>query len=139
MADTEKQVLGKFGEDIAADYLEKNGYRITERNLHIAKNELDIIAEDKDCIVFVEVKTRTCLYPEWGGYGVPSRAVDHKKRGNIVKAAKDYLFSYYGGKQPRIDVIEVYVFQRAGESFSPTVLNVNHIRNAVDARGRRLH
>ena len=73
---TDNQILGKLGEDIAADYLEINGYSIVSRNQRVAKNELDIIAEDKDCLVFVEVKTRSCLYPESGQYGIPSRAVD---------------------------------------------------------------
>ncbi len=139
MADTEKQLLGRLGEDIAADHLEKNGYKIVARNLHLSKNELDIIAEDDDYIVFVEVKTRSCLYPESGDFGIPSRAVDSKKRGNTVKAARDYLYSYYGGKQPRIDVIEVYILESQSEFKTPTVLKVNHIRNAFDARGRKLH
>ena len=89
MADTEKQILGRLGEDLAADYLEKNGYRIVRRNVRLSKNELDIIAEDNDYLVFVEVKTRSCLYPESGEYGIPSRAVDEGKRKNTVKAAKD--------------------------------------------------
>ena len=139
MADTEKQILGRLGEDIAADHLEKNGYKIVARNLHLSKNELDIIAEDEDFIVFVEVKTRSCLYPESGDFGIPSRAVDSKKRSNTVKAAKDYLYSYYGGKQPRIDVIEVYLLEQKSEFKTPTVLKVNHIRNAFDARGRKQH
>lgn len=139
MADTEKQILGKLGEDLASDYLEKNGYQIIARNLHLAKNELDIIAEDESYIIFVEVKTRSCLYPESGNYGIPGHAVNHKKRGNTVKAANDYLYSYYGDKQPRIDVIEVYLLEQKSEFKTPTVLKINHIRNAFDAKGRKLH
>ena len=122
MADTEKQILGKLGEDIAADYLEKNGYRIVRRNMHLGKNELDIIAEDDDYFVFVEVKTRSCLYPESGDYGIPSRAVDGDKRRNTVKAAKDYMAKNYINKQPRIDVIEVYMLEQKSEFKTPTVL-----------------
>ena len=136
---TDNQILGKLGEDIAADYLEKNGYSIVSRNQRVAKNELDIIAEDKDCLVFVEVKTRSCLYPESGQYGIPSRAVDVSKRKNTVKAARDYLYSHHTEKQPRIDVIEVYILDQKSEFKTPTVLKVNHIRNAFDARGRKLH
>ena len=139
MADTEKQILGRLGEDIASDYLEKNGYRIIRRNVHMGKNELDIVCEDDDHIVFVEVKTRSCLYPESGDYGIPGRAVDEGKRKNTVKAAKDYLFQNYINKQPRIDVIEVYMLEQKSEFKTPTVLKVNHIRNAFDARGRKLH
>ena len=139
MAETEKQTLGRFGEDIAADYLEKNGYRIVRRNLRFGKNELDIVAEDDNFIVFVEVKTRSCFYPESGNFGIPSRAVDVGKRKNTVKAANDFLAVNFGGKQPRIDIIEVYVYDRNSEFKTPTILKVNHIRNAFDARGRKLH
>lgn len=136
---TDKQVLGKLGEDVAADHLEKNGYKVTSRNLHVGRNELDIIAEDKEYIVFVEVKTRSCLYPESGQYGIPARAVDVSKRKNTVKAARDYLSSYYGGKQPRIDVIEVYLLEDKSDFKTPKILKVNHIRNAFDSRGRKQH
>ncbi len=139
MAQTEKQILGKLGEDLAVDHLEKNGYSIIGRNLHLSKNELDIIAEDKDYLVFIEVKTRSCLYPEASGYGTPGRAVDYKKRSNTVKAANDYLFANGTDKQPRIDVIEVYLLESHSEFKTPTLLKINHIRNAFDARGRRLH
>ncbi len=139
MADTERQILGKLGEDIATDYLEKNGYRIVRRNVRFGKNELDVIAEDDAYLVFVEVKTRSCLYPESGDYGIPSRAVDEGKRKNTVKAARDYMAQNYINKQPRIDVVEVYMLEQKGEFKTPTVLKVNHIRNAFDARGRKLH
>ena len=139
MADTAKQALGRLGEDIAADYLEKNGYRIVRRNQRFGKNELDIVCEDDDFIVFVEVKTRSCLYPESGDFGIPARAVDEGKRKNTVKAARDYLAANYINKQPRIDVIEVYMLEQKSEFKTPTVLKVNHIRNAFDARGRKLH
>lgn len=139
MPNTEKQIIGKLGEQLAADFLEKNGYTIVAQNLHLSKNEIDIIAEDRDFIVFVEVKTRTCLYPESGEYGIPSRAVDEGKRKNTVKAARDYLFAHYTQKQPRIDVIEVYLLEGKEPTLAPTPIKINHIRNAFDARGRKLH
>ena len=139
MANTEKQTLGRLGEDIAADCLEKNGYRIIRRNQRLGKNELDIVCEDDECIVFVEVKTRSCLYPESGDFGIPSRAVDESKRKNTVKAARDYLSQNYINKQPRIDVVEVYMLEEKNEFKTPKVLKVNHIRNAFDSRGRKLH
>ena len=139
MADTAKQALGRLGEDIAADYLEKNGYRIVRRNQRLGKNELDIVCEDDNFIVFVEVKTRSCIYPESGDFGIPARAVDEGKRKNTVKASRDYLAANYINKQPRIDVVEVYMLEQKSEFKTPTVLKVNHIRNAFDARGRKLH
>ena len=139
MPNTEKQIIGKIGEQLAADFLLKDGYTIVAQNLHVSKNEIDIIAEDRDFIVFVEVKTRTCLYPESGDFGIPSRAVDEGKRKNTVKAARDYLFAHYTQKQPRIDVIEVYLLEQKEPTLAPTPIKINHIRNAFDARGRKLH
>ena len=139
MPKTQKQVVGSIGEDLAADLLIKDGYTIVARNLHVGRNEIDIIAEDRDFIVFVEVKTRTCLYPEAGDYGIPATAVDCAKRTNTVKAARDYLYSHHTEKQPRIDVIEVYLNGGANQSLTPRPIKLNHIRNAFDARGRRTH
>lgn len=129
--------LGQLGEKIAADFLEKNGYKIVDRNRHISKNEIDIIAEDSSFLVFVEVKTRSVSYEESSPYGSPGRAVDYKKRSNIVLAAKTYLMSNYTNKQPRIDVIEVYMKDRGDNSINPQILHINHIRDAFDNRGRK--
>ncbi|MBE6646185.1 MAG: YraN family protein [Ruminococcaceae bacterium] len=139
MPATDKQIIGRLGEELAADFLIKEGYTIVERNKHLGKNEIDIIAEDKDFFVFVEVKTRTCLYPESGEFGIPSRAVDISKRKNTVKASRDYLYSHYTEKQPRIDVIEVYLLEQKDQMLTPKPIKINHIRNAFDARGRKLH
>ena len=139
MPKTEKQITGRLGEDLAADLLIKDGYTIIAKNVHMGKNEIDIIAEDKDFIVFVEVKTRTCLYPESGDFGIPATAVDYDKRRNTVKAARDYLYSHHTEKQPRIDVIEVYLLCGTEKSLTPKPIKLNHIRNAFDSRGRRTH
>ncbi len=139
MPQTDKQMIGKLGETLAADHLKKNGYTIIEQNKHLGKNEIDIIAEDKAFIVFVEVKTRTTLYPEWSEFGIPSRAVNEGKRKNTVKAARDYLYSHYTEKQPRIDVIEVYLSEQKDQMLTPKPIKINHIRNAFDSRGRRTH
>ncbi len=139
MSQTAKQIIGKIGEQLAADFLIKNGCTIISQNVRLSKNEIDIIAEDKEFIIFVEVKTRTCLYPESGDFGIPSRAVDQGKRKNTVKAARDYLYTHYSEKQPRIDVIEVYLLEQNEPTLTPNPIKINHIRNAFDARGRKLH
>ncbi len=139
MPKTEKQIVGRIGEDIAAEHLKKNGYKIVKQNVHLGKNEIDIIAEDRENIIFVEVKTRSSHTSEPSGYGAASRAVTREKRSNTVTAARDYLCSNHTDKQPRIDVIEVYLSESTGELKTPTLIRINHIRNAFDARGRRLH
>ena len=138
--DAKNIFLGKFGEDVAVDFLEKDGYKIVGRNVKFGRHELDIIAEDKTFIVFVEVKTRSCSHPESSDYGNPGRAVTYKKRTDTLRAAFDYLKAHPSKKQPRVDVIEVFL-QNVGENRAtpPQILNINHIRNAFDARGRKQH
>lgn len=137
MADIHNIKLGQLGESVACDFLKKNGYKIVSRNLHVSKHEIDIIAEDDNFLVFVEVKTRSVAYEESSSYGSPGRAVDYKKRSNTVLAAKTYLMTNYTQKQPRIDVIEVYMKERGDNSISPQILSINHIRDAFDSRGRK--
>lgn len=136
MSQTQKQITGNLGESLACDFLEKKGFRIMARNQHFSRNELDIIAENEQYIIFVEVKTRSALHPDESDYGSAGRAVDKAKRKGTVKAAQMYLATYRGAKQPRIDVIEVYLKDSDSPFPTPTVLKINHIENAFDARGR---
>ncbi len=119
--------IGDIGESVASKFLKKQGYKITKRNIHLSHNEIDIIAEDREFIVFVEVKTRTGD-PLDTRFGVPSSAVDKKKRGHLLAAARDYLGKNPTKKQPRMDVIEVWLNE------SKKVVDINHIRNAYGAR-----
>ncbi|MFH1561138.1 MAG: YraN family protein [Patescibacteria group bacterium] len=58
--------IGQIGEELAADYLKKQGYRILERNFRTRFGEIDLVAFKSGTLVFVEVKTRTTSDPEWG-------------------------------------------------------------------------
>lgn len=95
---------GRFGEEIAAKYLENNGYKILERNFHYSKySEIDIVAREKDSIVFVEVKMRSTT-----GFGHPFEAISRKKLENIFHAAQFYLQNTKERYRSfRIDVISV--------------------------------
>ena len=137
MPATKKQVTGKLGENIAVNFLRENGYTVKETNIHLSHNELDIVAEDENYIVFIEVKTRT--YKNGDGtsdYGTPAMAVDRKKRVDTVKASRAYLAKHRTKKQPRIDVIEVYLMQSESTD-EPKVIRINHIRNAFGANGKK--
>ena len=100
--DVYKKVLGKKGEKIVERYLKKQGCKILYRNYKTPFGEADIIATEKDEIVFVEVKTRTS-----DAYGAPKEAVGKEKQRRYYKIAQ-----FYGktiGEEPnaRFDVAEV--------------------------------
>ena len=125
---------GAFGEDVTAEYLAKKGFTIKARNLHVSKYEIDLLAEDENYLVFVEVKTRTVPYLMADGsspYAItPAMAVTKSKQQKLVSAARLYLLEYPTEKQPRLDVVEVYMKAR-GASFE--VLRIHHIENAFGA------
>jgi putative endonuclease len=82
----QKQVLGRWGEEIAVNYLEANGYQIQDRNIHAAHGEIDILAKIDQLLVFVKVKTRsshTFAYPE--------TSVTAQKRAHMLSAAEAYF------------------------------------------------
>ncbi|MBO6087484.1 YraN family protein [bacterium] len=96
------KVVGNAGEDLACRYLEKNGYKILERNKHYSRFcEIDIIAQYKNTTVFVEVKTR-----KTDAFGTPSEAVTKTKYENIKKGVQFYL-SENKVKDFRIDLISI--------------------------------
>lgn len=110
---------GNLGEDFATIYLEEQGYKIVERNFSCKLGEIDIIAQDKDEIVFIEVKTRKIL-----SYGNPGDSVNEPKRKHIYKSAEYYLLiNDRLDDFTRIDVIEVYL--------SDVGYKINHIKKAI--------
>jgi putative endonuclease len=84
--DTQKIATGKEGEKIAAAYLEKNGYRIIEVNFRCTIGEIDIIAKEKNDLVFVEVKTRKSV-----ALGYPEQAVGMRKQKKMSQLALWYM------------------------------------------------
>lgn len=127
-----KQDIGKYGEKLAARYLKKKGYRILGRNLHFGKNELDLVAKNKEFIAFVEVKTRSYEHTEQAVQSRPALAVDQEKRLRTVQAAKAYLRAAPSRLCPRLDVIEVYLDrQNRNKPFK-----INHIEAAFTASGK---
>ena len=95
---------GQRGEDLAAAFYEKHGFSVTKRNYCAHCGEIDLIAENDDTLVFAEVKTRTP-----SSHGTAREAVDIPKQQKIVRTAQCYLQEHETQKQPRFDVIEVYL------------------------------
>lgn len=101
---------GKIGEDAAARYLIRHGYRIVARNFTSGKNEIDIIAKKKKLYAICEVKTRVQEYGGDAPFGRPAAAVDEHKRRNLIAAATTFERRHAReGCAYRFDVIEVYL------------------------------
>ena len=95
--------LGKRGEKLARQHMEKAGYTILAQNWRTRFGEIDLVAERQEVLVFVEVKARTSH-----DFGRPEEAVTHRKRQKLIRTAQAYLQSA-GVDQAhwRIDVIAV--------------------------------
>jgi len=82
----ERQILGESGEEAAFEFLRKKGYRILERNYKTPLGEIDIIAQDKEKLVFVEVKSLS-----YTSYILPQEMLNKKKQEQIIRVALSYL------------------------------------------------
>jgi putative endonuclease len=117
-----QQTLGKYGEDLAASYLLKHGYRIVQRNFRAQHGEIDLICQRGNTLVFVEVKTR-----QSHAYGLPEEAVGSRKLQEIIKTAQYYLLLHpHASASLCIDVISIYIPQ--GEA----VPVLRHIENVTE-------
>ena len=115
----QKHVIGEIGEDKAVEYLIRNKYKIIKRNFRCKQGEIDIIAKDKNEIVFIEIKTRT-----GNQYGRPAEAVVKKKKDSIYRTAEFYvMINKLEKAYIRLDVIEVYF--RYDNTYT-----INHIKQA---------
>ena len=110
---TEQRYIGDLGEIFAARHLKRNGYKILERNYAQTDAEIDIIAENREYIVFVEVKTRTAG-KENPTEPRPASSVTPEKQKKIINCAKYYLATYPKNKKVRFDVIEVLLEEKEG-------------------------
>jgi len=114
-----KQTLGKYGENLAAEYLEKHGYRIIDRNFKARYGELDIITTKDNQLIFVEVKTRIGKK-----FGTPEESVTKRKIQEVVAtAAYYYLLHPSLPTSHRIDVIAIQLFP------DKTIQDLRHIKN----------
>ncbi|MDP2948335.1 MAG: YraN family protein [Chloroflexota bacterium] len=113
--------LGAFGERLAAAHLEAKGYRIRARNFRCREGEIDIVAEDSDCLVFVEVRTR-----RGNALGSAVESVTPAKQRRLLSLAQAYTQARDDlPPQQRIDVITL--------DLSPDgrLLSLRHIEGAI--------
>jgi putative endonuclease len=100
-----RQALGVDGEDVACRVLEARGYRILARRYRTRIGEIDVVARQGECIVFVEVKTRRD-----GRFGDPAAAVTAEKQRRLTVMASDYLARHRLERVPaRFDVVGILV------------------------------
>lgn len=112
-------LIGAYGEHLAAKYLRYEKYNIKAANFKTYTGEIDLIAEKKGVLCFIEVKTR-----QVGGMLPPASAVDARKQENIKSCASVYLNRWAKDvKEIRYDIIEVLIDDKE-------LINLNHIKNA---------
>jgi putative endonuclease len=113
-----KHAAGMLGQQQAEDFLCKKGLLILGRNYRAKTGEIDLIAQEGPCIVFVEVKSRSGLQ-----YGHPREAVTAAKQARLLRTAQHYISRHrLTDRELRFDVVEVLTKQ--GE------VHIEHIENA---------
>jgi putative endonuclease len=103
------KLIGNEGESRASTHMVSLGFKIRERNWRHRHDEIDIIAENEEFIVFVEVKTRKS-----NTFGNPEAFVDRKKQRFMIRAANAYIKRYNIEKEARFDIIAITLNQEDG-------------------------
>lgn len=121
MALKNKRSIGTEGEQIAVGFLKANNYTILKTNYRVGRmGEIDIIADNEDCLCFIEVKTRSSYL-----FGTPAEAVTYMKQDKIRKIASVYLScTDKTDRKIRFDVVEVLI------NSSNKTESINLIKNA---------
>ncbi len=120
---SEAKLFGSWGEAVAASYLREKKYKIISMGYRSRFGEIDIIAENRNVIAFVEVKTRRS-----SSFAMAREYVNSEKRRRIIATASLWLEFSGSKKQPRFDVIEVYAWNGV-QTANP---QIHHIENAFD-------
>lgn len=114
---TNTRALGAQKEELAAEFLEKEGLEIVERNFRCRQGEVDIIAYDGDTLCFIEVKYRSSLR-----FGYPEESVTPKKQQRICRTSLYYIYSHHIQCNMRYDVVSILPDR------------IRYIRNAFEYR-----
>lgn len=109
--------IGDKGEDMAAQHLTEKGYEILERNWNFGQDEIDIIAQKDDQIIFVEVKTRGSAF-----FGRPEEYVNKQKQKFNIRAANAYVEKNDVDLEVRFDVVGVII--------NPGGKEIEHVEDA---------
>ncbi len=118
MAFSKRKIFGFGGEDKAADFLQKIGYKILERNYLLPAGEIDILAQDKNVLVIVEVKSVS------GSSFGPAKGYVNAKKQHKLRQLAGFLMQEYPNRMIRIDVVGIEIID--------DVSKIEHIKNAVE-------
>lgn len=121
--DVDRRKLGRWGEEVAAQFLRRKGYHIVTKNFLRRIGEIDVIAHKDGVMVFCEVKTKVAT-----DY-LPHEQVNWRKQRKLMRTAELFLKEHRLWERVdfRIDVIEVYVVGRSAR--------INHYENAIERPG----
>jgi putative endonuclease len=109
---------GNWGENQAAEYLEKKGFSIRARNFRHEHAEIDIVAEKDKTLVFVEVKTR-----KWASFGLPETFVNPTKVRLVKRTAEHFIFTQDWKFDVRFDIVSILIHSANNHS-------IHHIEDA---------
>jgi len=122
----DRQEVGKLGEKAARKFLKKRGYRIREVGFRCPRGEIDIIAQQKDYLVFVEVRTKSNL-----DFGTPEESITQAKKKKLVALALTYTSTHQNLPSLwRIDVVAIELDDKGKPK------RIEHIENAVEQSPR---
>jgi len=120
----DRQEVGKLGERAAQKFLKKRGYRIRETGFRCRHGEIDIVAQQKDCMVFVEVRTKSNLE-----FGTPEESITQAKKERLIASALTYTTTHQDIPSLwRIDVVAVELDARGKTK------RIELIENAIERR-----
>ncbi|MBI4302295.1 MAG: YraN family protein [Chloroflexi bacterium] len=116
-----RRQLGAWGERLAAEYLSQRGFHIIGRNLRTSLGEIDIVALEGDCLVFIEVRTKKSA-----SFGAPEESFTPAKKERLVTLAQEYIQSHQDIPDNwRIDVVAVEINPQG------QLQRIEHIANAI--------
>jgi putative endonuclease len=122
----DRQEVGKLGEKTARKFLKKRGYRIRETGFRCHHGEIDIIAQRKDCLVFVEVRTKISLE-----FGTPEESITQTKKERLIASALTYTNTHHDLPSLwRIDVVAIELDDKGKPK------RIEHIENAIEQSSR---
>jgi len=122
----DRQEVGRLGEKTAQKFLKKRGYRIRETGFRCRHGEVDIIAQHKDCLVFVEVRTKSNLE-----FGTPEESITQAKKEKLIASALTYTNTHQNLPALwRIDVVAIELDDKG------KVKRIELIENAIEQSAR---